>query len=216
MDHVHNSPPVPHGSKRCRSTSREPIPEGCGDRLFGNLDATTEEGDSKKIKASEARDIWKEMQDAEEAANEAAAQTLAGEEARRAYCDALEEELQGPGRSVDEPHRVLTSGSLHVEAHSSSARGSNSNEPEASCPGRAQRSTLGSVDNKVESIIESSDEEEDDANLQDLLDLQAVGVKVILPPRKRARTPAEPLRTVRGRIDDNSSSSTRLRRSEAS
>ena len=216
MDHVHNSPPVPHGSKRCRSTSREPMPEGCGDRRLGSLDAITEEGDSKRLRANDERDIWKEMREAEETADEAAAQALAGEEARRAYCEALEEELHGQGRPVDGTHCGLSSGSSHGGTHQSSARGSASNEPEANSPGRAQWRTLVSDDNKVDDIIESSAEEEDDANLQDLLDLQAVGVKVILPPRKRARTPAEPLRTVRGRIDDNSSSSTRLRRSEAS
>jgi hypothetical protein len=43
-------------------------------------------------------------------------------------------------------------------------------------------------------LIGDSSEEEEDENLQELIDLQASGVKVLLPQRKRARRSTEELR----------------------
>jgi hypothetical protein len=105
----------------------------------------------------------------------------AGRKARQAHCDALEEGLQGTAQGANDCTRKRAAEVRTQEG-----------------PGKAQRKTLVPDDNKV-TAIESSDEEEDDANLKDLLELQAMGMKVVMPPRTRAKETAETLRTVRSR-----------------
>ena len=121
-----------------------------------------------------ARDIWTEMREAEALAEEqnAAEEAIvkqqadddeAGRQARQAHCDALEAGLQSAeSRNGKRSAELKTQEGLR----------------------KAQRITVTEEENTV-TAIDDSEEEEVDANLEELLELQAMGVKVVLPTRKR-------------------------------